>query len=46
MPLLDKLGAAKPCTREVSHVPAALCVKIPKKTPFDTNCLLVPGGMA
>src|SRR6266699_7044992 len=46
VPLVDKLGAAKPCTREVFHVPSALCVRVPKETPLDVNWLLFPGGVA
>ena len=45
-PLMDRLGAAKPCTWEVSQLPSILCVRIPKETPFDTNFTLLPGNIA
>lgn len=46
VPLLVKLGAAKPCTLEVFQVPSALWVKIPKETALDINGVLCQGGVA
>src|SRR6266853_5412707 len=46
VPLLAKLGAARPRTWEVFQVPLALCVRVPKLTPFDGNGVLLPGGVA
>ena len=46
VPVVERLGAASPCTRETFQVPSPLCVKMPKEIPFDISCMLYPGGVA
>jgi len=46
VPFVERLGATKPCTFEVFHVPSALCVRVPKETPFEINSVLPPKGVA
>ena len=45
MPVVERLGAASPNTRETFQVASPLCVKMPKEIPFDISCLLLPRGM-